>query len=96
MSAIAIVAKIVVKPESYDAAIALFNELVPASRAEKGNIQYDLHQDTQDKNCFVVIENWASQAAIDEHNATPHFKKLVEFAPANTTTLDVQLLNKIM
>ena len=43
MSSIQIVALVTVKPEYTEALAAQFKELVKASRAEEGNISYDLH-----------------------------------------------------
>ncbi len=73
MSSIQIVALVTVKPEYTEALAAQFKELVKASRAEEGNISYDLHQEIGKPNRFVFVENWKSQAAIDEHNASEHF-----------------------
>ena len=44
MSSIQIVALVTVKPEYTEALAAQFKELVKASRAEEGNISYDLHK----------------------------------------------------
>lgn len=46
MSSIQIVALVTVKPEYTEALAAQFKELVKASRAEEGNISYDLHQES--------------------------------------------------
>ena len=75
MSSIQIVALVTVKPEYTEALAAQFKELVKASRAEEGNISYDLHQEIGKPNRFVFVESWKSQAAIDEHNASEHFQK---------------------
>jgi len=45
MSSIQIVALVTVKPEYTEVLAAQFKELVKASRAEEGNISYDLHQE---------------------------------------------------
>lgn len=76
MSNIKIVALVTVKPEYTETLVAQFKELVKASRAEEGNISYDLHQEIGKPNRFVFVENWKSQAAIDEHNASAHFQAL--------------------
>ena len=57
MSNIKIVALITVKPEFRDELAAEFTQLVKASRAEAGNNSYDLHQEIDQPNRFVFIEN---------------------------------------
>ena len=96
MSQIQILASTTVKPENKDAFIALMQEVVAASRQEAGCARYDLVQDLQNPLSLTVVETWASQAAIDEHNATPHFKKLVEFLTANNQGIEIKLLKQII
>lgn len=58
MSNIKIVALVTVKPEYTETLAAQFKELVKASRAEEGNISYNLHQEIGKPNRFVFVENW--------------------------------------
>ena len=62
MSNIKIVALVTVKPEYTETLKPLFQSLVKASRAEEGNISYDLHQEIGKPERFVFVENWKSQA----------------------------------
>jgi quinol monooxygenase YgiN len=70
---IKIVAKLPVKPEYIDAFKETAAPLIEASRAEEGNVFYTLNVSKSDPNCLTFIECWKDQAAIDLHNATPHF-----------------------
>ncbi|GFL01140.1 hypothetical protein TUM15746_09230 [Neisseria gonorrhoeae] len=56
MSNIKIVALVTVKPEYTETLAAQFKELVKASRAEEGNISYNLHQEIGKPNRFVFVE----------------------------------------
>ena len=47
------------------------------SRAEEGNIAYDLCVARDDAASFVVLEVWRDDAAIESHNASAHFTTLV-------------------
>ena len=58
MSNIKIVALVTVKPEYTETLKPLFQSLVKASRAEEGNISYDLHQEIGKPERFVFVENW--------------------------------------
>ena len=51
--------------------------LIPTTVAEKGCVNYDLHQGVEDPRWFFFYENWDSAADLDAHLAAPH---LVEFA----------------
>ena len=95
MSSIQIVALVTVKPEYTEALAAQFKDLVKASRAEEGNISYDLHQETGKPNRFVFVENWKSQAAIDAHNASEHFQGFVKAIDGKTDALEIVLMEEI-
>lgn len=57
--------------------ISLVKELVEKSRAEEGNISYDLWEDIKNPNVLTFIEEWKDQRAIEIHNATEHFTRIV-------------------
>jgi len=46
--------------------------LVAPSRAERGCINYDLHQSADDAGLFLFYENWESREDLDTHLATAH------------------------
>ncbi|MCX5378481.1 putative quinol monooxygenase [Streptomyces sp. NBC_00091] len=52
--------------------IAAYERLAPVVRAEDGCLRYDLHQVSGDPDRFVLVERWASKAALAAHDVTPH------------------------
>ncbi len=46
--------------------------LVSPSRAETGCVSYELFQNQDNPVEFVTVEQWADQAAVDAHMASPH------------------------
>ncbi|MCL1988155.1 MAG: antibiotic biosynthesis monooxygenase [Firmicutes bacterium] len=54
--------------------LAFFDKLGIPSQAEEGCIEYTLYEDIDNPCNFSLLEKWKDQAAIDFHNATPHFK----------------------
>ena len=46
--------------------------LVAPSRAERGCINYDLHQSADDACLFLFYENWESREDLERHLATAH------------------------
>jgi quinol monooxygenase YgiN len=48
------------------------------TRAEPGNLRYDLYQSPTNKNYFMRFEVWRNPQALEEHKATPHLKASFE------------------
>lgn len=48
------------------------------TRAEPGNVRYDLYQSTNAKNQFMRFEIWRNPQALEEHKQTPHLKASFE------------------
>jgi len=53
---------------------ALLDGLVVPSRAEPGNLQYNLWRAHADAGRFVLEELYSDDAAVAAHHATPHFE----------------------
>ena len=51
--------------------------LIAKSRAEEGNISYSLFEDVNDEKIVAFIEEWKDLKAIEFHNNTEHFKRIV-------------------
>jgi len=54
--------------------------LLDASRAEEGNISYDLTKQTDKENEFKMIEIWEDMSAVAKHNTSAHFTSFSEKA----------------
>ncbi|MBP8849532.1 MAG: antibiotic biosynthesis monooxygenase [Breznakibacter sp.] len=70
-------ARIVVKPAEIDNFILAADEIVSKSNLETGCLVYKLFQEVGKPTSFIFYEEYENQAAIDFHNATPHFKKFI-------------------
>jgi quinol monooxygenase YgiN len=53
---------------------ALKNMLAP-SRAEAGNLEYEVLRDPRDPSVFVLVERYTDEAAFAAHKSSPHFEK---------------------
>lgn len=42
-------------------------DVIAASRAETGNISYNLYENTHEQNHFVMLEEWQDEEAIEIH-----------------------------
>lgn len=74
---IKIVAKSVIKDDEREKYIQLSRELIEKSRQEEGCISYGLYQDINNSSIFTFIEEWQDQKAIELHNNSEHFKRIV-------------------
>lgn len=85
-------AKLLVKEEKIDEVIKQTEVLIKASRQHKGNISYNLMQDTLDGS-LMFYERWESKEALDTHMQTPEFiefgEKMKEYL---TAPLDVKII----
>ncbi|MBQ0788838.1 MAG: antibiotic biosynthesis monooxygenase [Oceanihabitans sp.] len=60
-SILTIVARISVKEEYTAFVKAELLKLLDVTRAEEGNISYDLHQDNENPNVFLFHEKWVNR-----------------------------------
>lgn len=72
-----IVANIIAKEDKIDFVKTELEKLIPPTRAEKGCIQYDLHQNNKNPAHFLFYENWESSNLLQEHINSKHFKDFV-------------------
>ncbi len=63
-------------PEDADKAEAIFRELRDASRKEEGVIAFDVARSKENPNVFALWEEYRDKAALEEHMASEHFKRL--------------------
>lgn len=61
---------------------AAYERLAPVVRAEDGCLRYDMHRVSGDPDRFVLLEEWASKAALAAHDATAHMVEADAAAPA--------------
>ncbi len=83
MSTVHVLAIITTKPGQREAVLAMFKANIPAVLAEEGCIAYEATIDTESAgpmqtafgaDTFVVVEKWASLAALGAHAASEHMK----------------------
>jgi len=73
-TAVKIVAVLTAHPDKAGDLKALLAGMVAPSRAEPGNLRWDIWQDPAAPGRFVLDELYVNHAAIAAHRETPHFK----------------------
>ena len=74
MSKLTIVANIIAKSGKIDLVKAELQKLIDTTLAEKGCLQYDLHQDNESPAHFMFYENWESRDLWQAHMQNQHLK----------------------
>jgi quinol monooxygenase YgiN len=77
MSKLTIVAEIIAKPDRIELVKAELLKLIPITLAEKGCINYDLHQDLGKPEHFLFYENWETREDWLAHSEARHLKDYV-------------------
>jgi quinol monooxygenase YgiN len=87
-----IIAVLTARPGKAEALKALLETMLAPSRAEPGNLRYDLWQDQAEPTRFVLDELYTGSAAITAHRASPHFQnylgRINDLAERTALTLD--------
>ena len=67
-------------PGHAEALADALDRAVAATRAEPGNIHYDLYRGQDDPDLFMLHEGWRDDDALKAHMGTPHLKQLLASA----------------
>lgn len=66
-----------------EAAVDALIEMVRASRAEDGCLDYSFARDLADPRTLVVFERWRDEAALAAHGTSPHMAEFLKVMAAN-------------
>lgn len=87
-----IVAILTARPGKEQALKALLEGMLAPSRAEPGNLRWDIWQDSAEPTSFLLDELYRDHAAVAFHRETPHFRHYVsrinELADRTALVLD--------
>ncbi|QXP58858.1 putative quinol monooxygenase [Olleya sp. HaHaR_3_96] len=91
-SYLTIVARILVKEEHRAFVKAELLKLLDVTRAEEGNISYDLHQDNDNPNFFMFHEKWVNRELWQKHMGN---KYLAHYLKVTEGKVDEFILNEM-
>lgn len=95
MAKLTIVASIKVKEEKVDLVKSEMLKLIDITRAEKGCINYDLHQDNENPAHFLFYETWESHELWQEHMGNDHLKEYMVATEGAVEEFSIYEMNKI-
>ena len=71
---VSVIAKMPMKEDKIEEAIASIKELMAEVAKEEGTVLYTLNRDPKNPNTLIFMERYKDKAAVEAHSATPHFK----------------------
>ncbi len=71
---VTVIASMRAKPGNAPEVKEALRGLCAPTRAEKGCLNYDLHQSPDDPTRFLFHENWATKADLDAHSQSAHLQ----------------------
>ncbi|WP_395697778.1 putative quinol monooxygenase [Methylocella sp.] len=74
-----------VKSDARDSVEKALLDVVGPSRAAPGNISFDVYENQENKNNFVLVERWVSIAAHEAHLSQPYNRPLQELLSTSLT-----------
>ena len=92
-----VTANIFIKEGKEDEFLAIAKELVEKTNAlDAGCVQYELCQDVNNSGHFVMVEQWESGQALDDHMKAAHFTGLVpKIGPLTSKPDEITILKKL-
>lgn len=92
MTNIKIMAILTALPGKAEALRALLDDMAQASRAEPGNVRYDVWRDRSVSDRFILDELYSDEAAVTAHRASAYFAdylgRINDLAERTAMTLD--------
>jgi quinol monooxygenase YgiN len=92
MAKLTIVANIIANADKVELVKVELLKLIDITRNEEGCINYDLHQDNENKTHFVFYENWESRELWQTHMANKH---LADYMLATEGAVKEFILNEM-
>lgn len=74
-TSVRVVARLIARADGVEEVRAALIALVAPSRRESGCISYELFQNRAVETDFTVLEQWETDAALDAHLETAHFRE---------------------
>lgn len=88
-------AKISPKAAHLEDARAALLAMLPATHAEPGCLQFELHS-SPDDGCLYLYEEWVDRQALDDHHRQPHTEAVVaQFEQWLAVPTEVTLLHRV-
>jgi quinol monooxygenase YgiN len=68
----------IVRPESRSDFLDTMRGTLEPARVERGCLSYRFYEDVENRNAFVLVEEWATQADLERHIVRDNQRQLLE------------------
>ena len=69
--------RMIVQPEKRRDLLETMRGMLEPARVERGCLSYRLYEDVEDRNTFVLIEEWETQKDLERHIRTDNQQRLL-------------------
>ena len=69
--------KMIVHPERRSDLLETMRGMLEPARVERGCLSYCLYEDVEDRNTFILVEEWATQKDIERHISKDNNRRLL-------------------
>lgn len=69
--------KMIVQPKRRSDLLETIRGMLEPARVERGCLSYRLYEDVEDRNTFVLLEEWATQKDLESHIRTDNQRRLL-------------------
>jgi quinol monooxygenase YgiN len=69
--------RMIVRPERRSGLLETIRGMLEPTRVERGCLSYRLYQDVENKNTFVLLEEWATQEDLEKHISKDNQRQLL-------------------
>ena len=69
--------KMIVRPERRSDLLETLRGMLEPARVERGCLSYRLYEDVEDRNAFVLVEEWKTQKDLERHLNTDNQRRLL-------------------
>ena len=69
--------RMIVRPERRSDLLEAMRGMLEPARVERGCLSYRLYEDIEDRNTFVLVEEWKTQKDLESHIRTDNQRQLL-------------------
>jgi quinol monooxygenase YgiN len=69
--------KMIVQPERRNDLLGTMRGMLEPARVERGCLSYRLYEDVENRNAFVLLEEWATQEDLERHISKDNQRRLL-------------------
>ena len=69
--------RMIVRPERRSDLLETMRGMLEPARVERGCLSYRLYEDVEDRNAFVLVEEWETQKDLESHIRTDNQRRLL-------------------